>query len=134
MKYGSVIFCLNLAYVIGLFCFLILFYFKIKIIFLTNSLIIASIILLIIKLFLWYLIGKDQDNTNIANKQKIFLYRLSYCIFAYILPIYSIFQEPRLVVSHYVSTITFIIVTVLTTTAIIIGRNLFFNNFMRSSI
>ena len=76
MKYGSVIFCLNLAYVIGLFCFLILFYFKIKIIFLTNSLIIASIILLIIKLFLWYLIGKDQDNTNIANKQKIFLYRL----------------------------------------------------------
>ena len=126
MKLGSSFIYFNVAYAAGLICFLILFYINIKIIILTNFIIIASVALLIIKLAYWYSIRKPQQSTNIIDKQKSFLYRLTFCIFTYITPVYCIIQEPYLVVSHYVSAITFTIVTVLAIIGMFIERWLFF--------
>ena len=125
MKYDSIIIFFNITYAAGLTCFLILFYLKIKIIFLTNFIIIMSIALLLVKLIYWHSIRKPQRNTNSIDKQKSFLLRLTFCIFTYITPVYFIIQEPHLVVSHYVSTITFTIVTVLAIIGIFIERWLF---------
>ena len=126
MKYGSAFIYLNLSYAAGLICFLILFYINIQIIFLTNFIIIASITLLIIKLAHWYYISKTLQNINSIDKQKYFLFRLTFCILTYISPVYCIFQEPHLVVSHYVSAITFTIVTVLAIIGMFVERWLFF--------
>ena len=125
MKLGSAFIYFNVAYVAGLIYFLILFYFNIQILFLTNFIIIASITLLIIKLVHWYFISKTLRTVNSIDKQKSFLLRLTFCIFTYITPVYCIIQEPSLVVSHYVSTITFTIVTVLAIIGIFIERWLF---------
>ena len=126
MKLGSAFIYFNIAYAAGLIFFLILFYINIQIIFLTNFIIIASITLLIIKLAYWYYIRKTLQNINGIDKQKYFLFRLTFCILTYISPVYCIFQEPHLVVSHYVSEITFTIVTVLAIIGMFIERWLFF--------
>ena len=126
MKLGSAFIYLNVAYAAGLICFLILFYINIQIIFLTNFIIIASITLLIIKLAYWYFIRKILQNINGIDKQKYFLFRLTFCILTYISPVYCIFQEPHLVVSHYVSAITFTIVIVLAIIGMFVERWLFF--------
>ena len=126
MKHGSSFIYFNVAYAAGLICFLILFYFNLKIIFLTNFIIIMSIALLLVKLIYWHSIRKLQRNTNSIDKQKSFLLRLTFCIFTYITPVYCIIQEPSLVVSHYVSTITFTIVTILAIIGMFIERWLFF--------
>ena len=126
MKLGSAFIYFNVVYATGLICFLILFYINIQIIFLTNFIIIASITLLIIKLAHWYYIRKTLQNINSIDKQKYFLLRLTFCILTYISPVYCIFQEPHLVVSHYVSTITFTIVTVLAIIGMFVERWLFF--------
>ena len=126
MKLGSAFIYLNVAYAAGLICFLILFYINIQIIFLTNFIIIASITLLIIKLAYWYYIRKTLQNINGIDKQKYFLFRLTFCILTYISPVYCIIQEPNLVVNHNVSTITFTIVTVLAIIGMFVERWLFF--------
>ena len=126
MKLGSAFIYFNLAYAAGLICFLILFYINIHIIFLTNFIIIMSFTLLIIKLAYWYFIRKTLRNINSIDKQKYFLLRLTFCILTYITPVYCIVQEPHLVVSHYVSTITYTIVTVLAIIGMFIERWLFF--------
>ena len=126
MKHGSAFIYFNVAYAIGLICFLILFYFNIQIIFLTIFIIIVSITLLIIKLAYWYSIRKTLQRISSIDKQKSLLLRLTFCIFTYITPVYCIIQEPHLVVSHYVSTITFTIVTVLAIIGMFIERRLFF--------
>ena len=133
MKYGSAFLYLNLAYAAGLICFLILFYIHIQIIFLTNFIIILSITLLPIKLAYWYSIRKTLQNINSIDKQKYFLLKLTFCILTYISPVYCIFQEPHLVVSHYVSTITFTIVTVLAIIGVFIERWLFLNESKRNT-
>jgi len=125
MKLGSAFIYFNVVYAAGLICFLILFYINIQIIFLTNLIIIASITLLIIKFAYWYSIRKNLQSLNSLDKQKSFLLRLTFCIFTYISPVYCIIQEPHLVVSHYVSTITFTIVTVLAIIGIFVERRLF---------
>ncbi len=125
MKLGSYFIYFNAVYAVGLICFLILFYINIQIIFLTNFIIIVSITLLIIKLAYWYSIRKTLQSRNSIDKQKSFLLRLTFCIFTYITPVYCIIQEPHLVVSHYVSTITFTIVTVIAIIGIFIEKWLF---------
>ena len=127
MKLGSAFIYFNVAYAAGLICFLILFYINIQIIFLTNFIIILSITLLLIKLAYWYSIRKTLHSINSIDKQKSLLLRLTFCIFTYITPVYCIIQEPHLVVSHYVSTITFTIVTVLAIIGVFIERWLFLN-------
>ncbi|PPR45794.1 MAG: hypothetical protein CFH18_00035 [Alphaproteobacteria bacterium MarineAlpha5_Bin8] len=126
MKKWSLFIYFNIFYVIGLVGFLFLFIFEIKNIILTNFIIIVAIALLFTKLFYWYSIKKEQLSIGIENSQKTFLLRLVYCIFTYISPIYCILQEPYLVVSHYVSVITYVIVTILAIIGILIEKNLIF--------
>ena len=126
MKLGSYFIYFNAVYAVGLICFLILFYINIRVIFLTNFIIIASITLLIIKLAYWFSIRKALQKINSIDKQKYFLLRLAFCILTYISPVYCIFQEPHLVVSHYVSAITFTIITVLAIIGMFVERWLFF--------
>ena len=133
MKRDSTFLYFNVAYAAGLICFLILFYFKVKIIFLTIFIIIISAVLLIFKLLYWYSIRIVQQSINGVDKQKYFLFRLTFCIFTYITPVYCIIQEPNLVVSHYVSTITFTIVTVLAIIGMFIERWLFFTESKRNA-
>ena len=133
MKQGSTFIYFNVGYAAGLICFLILFYINIKFIFLTNFIIIASITLLIIKLAYWYYIRETLKNINSTDKQKYFLLRLTFCILTYISPVYCIIQEPHLVVSHYVSIITFAIVIVLAIIGMFIERWLFFTDSKHSA-
>ncbi len=133
MKVRSAFIYFNVAFAVGLICFLILFYFNTQIIFLTNFIIIIAITLQIYKLAYWYSIRKTLRNINSIDKQKYFLLRLTFCIFTYITPVYCIIQEPHLVVSHYVSTITFTIVTVLAIIGMFIERWLFFTESKRNA-
>ena len=133
MELKSAFIYFNVLYVAGLICFLILFYLNIQIIFLTNFLIIISLSLLIIKLTYWYNIRSILRNINSIDKQKSFLLRLAFCIFTYITPVYCIIQEPHLVVSHYVSTITFTIVTILAIIGMFIERFLNFKEFQHTN-
>ena len=127
MKYGLVIKILSFAYAIGLMAYLFLFYYEIKIIFLTNFIIILSVILIITKLFYWYSIKKTIiDKTN-YTKDKILFRGLFYYICAYLTPVYCIIQEPNLVVSNYVSLITLTIVICISITCIFL-EFLFFDN------
>ena len=126
MKVRSAFIYFNVAFAVGLICFLILFYFNTQIIFLTNFIIIIAITLQIYKLAYWYSIRKTLQGINTIDKQKSFLLRLMFCILTYITPVYCIIQEPYLVVSHYVSAITFTIVTVLAIIGMFIERRLFF--------
>ncbi len=126
MKLRSAFIYFNVAFAVGLICFLILFYFNTKIIFLTNFIVIIAITLQIYKLAYWYSIRKTLQGRNTIDKQKSFLLRLTFCILTYITPVYCIIQEPHLVVNHYVSAITFTIVTVLAIIGMCIERFLFF--------
>ena len=126
MKLGAFYIYFNVAYATGLICFLILFYLNISIEFLTNLIIIMSITSLIIKLLHLYSIKKPLGSTNGIYKEKYFLLRLIFCLLIYITPVYCIIQEPNLVVSHYVSVITFTIVTTLAIIGMFIERWLFF--------
>ena len=82
--------------------------------------------MILVKLAYWYSIRKTLQGRNTIDKQKSFLLRLTFCILTYITPVYCIIQEPHLVVNHYVSAITFTIVTVLAIIGMCIERFLFF--------
>lgn len=102
----------DIIYIIGLICFLILFYFDIKIKILTNFIVIFSIILLIIRLIYWCFFQKREKSINEANNIKNFLSRLAICVLTYISPVYCILQAPNLVVSKFILLTTFIIVII----------------------
>ena len=125
MKNGWLLLLIHFAFVAGLICFLILFYFEIQNILLTYFIIIISIILLISKLLYWFSIRKTQSRINEFDKQNIFLLRLTICVFTYISPVYCIIQEPFLIVNRYISILTFLIVTLLAIIGIFIERWLF---------
>ena len=133
MKVRSAFIYFNVAFAVGLICFLILFYFNTQIIFLTNFIIIIAITLQIYKLAYWYSIRKTLQGINTIDKKKSFLLRLMFCILTYITPVYCIVQEPYLVVNHYVSTITFTIITILAIIGMFIERWLFFNESKHSA-
>tara|TARA_Y100000590_G_scaffold366150_1_gene425369 strand:+ start:1561 stop:1941 length:381 start_codon:yes stop_codon:yes gene_type:complete len=122
MKQGQAFNFFNIMYAFGLVCFLILFYFNIKIIFLTNLLIITSLALLIIKLKSWLENSKNIRSNDNNDTKKTFLLKLIFCIFAYINPIYCIIQEPYLVVSHNISVINLGLVIILSIIGLLIGR------------
>ena len=112
----------NLAYATALVIFLILFYFEIEIIFLTNFIIIISATLLFVKILNWYFIDRNIGRASKNERQKKILFRLFYCILTYITPFYCIIQQPSLVVSYYISAVTLTIAILLAIVAIIIEK------------
>ena len=126
MKLNTGFIYFNIAYGAALVSFLFLYYFNIKNIFITIFIIIMALTLLIIKLLYWYSISKDRDKkVKDLKKQKYFFLRLAYCVLAYISPAYCIMQEPSLVVSHFISSITLTIVIILAIIGILMERLLF---------
>ena len=63
--------------------------------------------------------------TRDVDRKNIILLRLAFCIFAYITPVYYIFQENSLVVSHTISAITLTIITFFALIGIFIERLLY---------
>jgi DMSO reductase anchor subunit len=123
LKIGNYI--LNFIVLGSVVTFTILFYFKIKINFLTNLIIIISIIALFFKLLYWHLLKKTAENKTV-NKSKLFLLRLAFCIFTYIMPLYYIIQQPKLVMSDHVISITLIIISIFVFIGIAMERYIFF--------
>ena len=125
----------DVAYGISLICFLLLFYFKIKIIFLTNFIIITSFTLLIIKLCHWYfIIKKNILKKKVISKEKFFLSGFVTLLISYITPSFYIFQQPYLVINHNISMITFTIVTLIAILGLFIEKRILKNlNFTSSS-
>ena len=113
---------LDFAYLIGLTCFSILFYFNITIIFLTNFVIISSFVSLGIKLISWYNINKKRINNCSYTTDKYFFLKFTSCVLTYIVPVYCIIQEPKLIISHNIATITFAMVSIFAITGVIIWR------------
>ena len=127
MKLGVLNMYLDFAYLAGVIFFSILFYFDIKIIFLTNFVIISSFISLSIKLINWYNTSKIQISDNSYNKHKYFFLRFVSCVLIYIAPVYCIIQEPNLIVSHFIAMITFAIVSLSAIIGVIIERKFIMN-------
>ena len=119
------IYILNFLVLSSIITFTILFYFQIKINFLSNFIIIISISTLFFKLIFWYLIRKPLEIINNSNKSNLFLLRLGFCIFTYITPTYYLIQQPNLVMSNYVISVTLIIISVLVFIGIVMERYLF---------
>ncbi len=112
---------LDTIYIVGLMCFLILLNLGTKNIFLTYSVIILSIILLLLKLSYWYFL----NNFKIKNKnENTFLLKLLICVFTYLSPTYCIIQEPYLITDKYISLITISVVIMLAIIGILI-ENIF---------
>ena len=112
----------NVAYILGLICFSILFFLKIEILFLTNFIVIVSLVLFIYKLFFWFFLKISKSD---SDRIKIYSLRLASSIFTYIVPIYCLIQGPNLIVSHKILVITFIIISLLAIIGVIMERKLF---------
>ena len=79
-------------------------------------------ILLIFKLVCW---SKIRYYRLSINKEYFFLLKLGVCIFIYVTPVYCILQAQYLVVDRKISILTFVIVTVLAISGVIIDKNFF---------
>jgi len=111
---------LQIGLVAGLIFFIITFYLQMYNIYLTYYIAIVSIALLISKLLYW-IMSKDD---NLKKNDDSFYSKLIICVFVYVAPIYTIIQEPYLIVNRNISLLTFIIVTVLAIVGILIDRNI----------
>lgn len=116
---------LNFLVLCSIITFTILFYFQIKINFLSNFIIIISILAIFLKLIFWYLIRKPLEKISNDNESNLFLFRLGICIFTYITPSYYLLQKPNLVMSNYVILITLIIISALVFIGIVMEIYLF---------
>jgi len=120
------IYVLNFTILFAITAFTILFFFKIKINFLSNFIVVVSVLALSFKLLYWYSIKESLENNFNFSKLNLFLLRLSFCIFTYITPTYYLLQQPNLVVSDYVILITLIIVSIFVFTGMIIEKLIFY--------
>ena len=116
---------LNFLVLFSIIIFIILFYFQIKINFISNFIIIISILAIFLKLIFWYLIRKPLEKISNDNESNLFLFRLGICIFTYITPSYYLLQKPNLVMSNYVILITLIIISALVFIGIVMEIYLF---------
>ena len=122
----TIICILNFLILFSIITFTILFYFQITINFLSSFIGLISITTLFLKLLYWYSIKRPTEKFNYINKSNIFLLRITFCILTYITPTYYILQQPSLVVSNYVISVTLIIISILIFIGILLERYLFF--------
>jgi len=122
----NTIYILNFLILVLIIVFTTLFYFQTNINFLSNFIVIITIITLFLKLLYWYSIRKPTEMFNYINKSNILLLRITFCILTYITPAYYILQQPSLVVSNHVISVTLIIISILIFIGILLERYLFF--------
>ena len=115
---------LKAVYALSLICFSIIFYIQMNIKIITNFIIIISAILIILEIKDWYLGSRIMSNKeeNHSSKERFLLSKLFSCILIYITPVYCIIQGPNLVISHFVSSITITIISVLAILAILLEK------------
>ena len=123
-----IIFILNFIILGCIFSHTIMFCFGVKNIFLSNLIVIFSLITFLLKLLYWYSIKKNSTSKTIneINKSKLFLLRLTCCTFAYLVPAYYIFNQKSLVMNDDIILITLIIISIIAFIGIFIERHLFF--------
>ena len=119
-----VIYILNFIILGCIFSYTIFFYLGIKNFFLSNFIIIFSLITFSLKLLYWHLIKKFLNSD--VNKSKLFLLRIAFCTFTYLTPAYYIFKQESLVMNNDIILITLIIILIIATIGIFIERYLFF--------
>ena len=119
-----IIFILNLIILGCIFSHTIRFCFGEKNIFLSNLIVIFSLITFSLKLLYWYSIKKFS--TSEINKSKLFLLRLTFCSFTYLVPAYYIFNQKSLVMNDYIILITLIIISIIAFIGIFIEKHLYF--------
>lgn len=133
---NQIIFILNIIIIGCIFTYTFLFYIGEKNFFLSNLIVIFSLITFFLKLLYWHLI-KNLINSKIingVNKSKSFFLRLTLCIFIYVTPSYYIFKQDSLVMNDNIISITLIIITTIASIGFCIERYLFFldSNFTKS--
>ena len=128
-----IIYILNFLVLGSIIIFTVLFHYNTKINLLSNFIIIISMTAFFFKLLYWYSIKKTAKRNLSAvrasdnqNNVKIYLLRLAFCIFTYITPTYYIAQQPSLVMSNHVVSITLVIITIVAIIGMFIERYLFF--------
>jgi DMSO reductase anchor subunit len=123
-----IIFILNFIILGSIFSHTILFCFGEKNIFLSNLIVIFSLITFSLKLLYWYSIKKfsKSETINEINKSKLFLLRLTFSTFIYLAPAYYIFNQKSLVMNDDIILITLIIISIIAFIGIFIERHLFF--------
>ena len=122
MKIASSSMFFDIIYCLGLISFLILFFFEIKIKFLTYFIVIFSITSLVIRLLNWQYLKKNGVIFFKSNQKQILIKIIIFCILINITPVYCIIQEPSLVVSHYVSMLTLFIATILAIAGVVLEK------------
>ena len=123
-----IIFILNFIILGSIFSYTIMFCFGEKNIFLSNLIVIFSLITFSLKLLYWYSIKKfsTSETINEINKSKLFLLRLTFSTFIYLAPAYYIFNQKSLVMNDDIILITLIIISIIAFIGIFIERHLFF--------
>jgi len=123
-----IIFILNFIILGCIFSHTIMFFFGKKYIFLSNLIVIFSLITFLLKLLYWYSIKKffKSETINEINKSKLFLLRLTFCTFIYLAPAYYIFNQKSLVMNDDIILITLIIISIIAFIGIFIEKHLFF--------
>ena len=128
-----IIYILNFLVLGSIITFVVLFHYNTKIILLANFITIIAMIALFLKLLYWYSIKKPAKSSLSAVREldnlkntKVYLLRLAFCIFTYITPTYYIAQQPNLVMSNHVVSITLVIITIVAIIGMFIERYLFF--------
>ena len=123
-----IIFILNFIILGSIFSYTIMFCFGEKNIFLSNLIVIFSLLTFSLKLLYWYSIKKisTSETINEINKSKLFLLRLTFCTFIYLTPAYYIFNQKSLVMNDDIILITLIIISIIAFIGIFIERHLFF--------
>jgi len=116
------IYILNIVILLSFIIFIILFYFEVKINFISNFLLLISISTLCFKILYWHLIKRTIAVTKHISQSSLFLLRLAFCIFVYISPAYFIIQEPNLVMSKSIILITLVIISMLIFIGLIIDK------------
>ena len=128
-----IIYILNFLVLGSIITFAVFFHHNTKSVILSNFIIIISMTALFLKLLYWYSIKKPAKSNLSAvresdnlNNPKVYLLRLAFCIFTYITPTYYIAQQPSLVMSNHVVSITLVIITIVAIIGMFIERYLFF--------
>ena len=129
----------NLLILVCIATYTILFILKIKINFFSNFIILLSLSIFFLRLILWYLIKKSSNFVNNNINSNLLLARLGSCIFIYITPSFYIIQQPKLVMSDNVISITLIVVSIIVFFGIFMERYFFlldpnqtFSNFYKN--
>ena len=118
------IYILNFLIVGSIFTYSVLYYFDIKILSLSYLLLIFSLTALSLKLYYWNSLKININNK--VNASKLFLLRITFCIFTYFTPTYYIFKKESFIMNEDIILITLIIVSIIAFIGFCLERYLFF--------